>query len=230
MKHLVVLIPLFLVLAVLQGWLRSRQGKGKVGEFVVSRLLAGLGQGWEVLNDLTFVMPDGETTQIDHVVVSCKGVFVIETKNFQGSIFGRAGDAEWTQVSGRNKFRFQNPIRQNIRHIRFLSERIDVPESVLVPLVVFAGSATFPKDRPDGVLFPSQLASRIRSHRIDRLNNAQVAVLRGKLERLGATNARKTAAHLRGLDDRHGGRDEDGPGGRDRIYPSKRSNQRKEFR
>ena len=73
-------------------------------------MLATLGSGYEVLNDLTFVI-DGDSTQVDHVVVSTKGVFLIETKNFTGRVFGQANETHWTQIAGRTKRKFQNPLR-----------------------------------------------------------------------------------------------------------------------
>lgn len=203
MKFLIVAVLFAIAAKAAQVWISSRKGKGKLGEFVVSRFLGQLGPGWDVLHDLTFVMDDGETTQIDHVVLSCKGIFVIETKNFEGSIYGRVEDAKWTQVLGRNKFSFQNPIRQNFRHTRFLSERLGVNEAVLKPMVVFMGTAKFPKERPEGVYFPNQLVAAIKSQTENCLNNAQMGALRSKLERLGATTSEKTTAHLHSLQERH---------------------------
>ena len=53
---------------------------------------------YHVLNDIYLPLDDGSTTQIDHVVVSPFGVFVIETKTYKGWIFGNPRDAQWTQV------------------------------------------------------------------------------------------------------------------------------------
>ena len=62
------------------------------------------------------------TTQIDHVVVSRHGVFVIETKNYGGWIFGKPGAKNWTQKFPRRSTTFQNPLRQNDKHVRTLVE------------------------------------------------------------------------------------------------------------
>lgn len=65
------------------------------------------------INDVTIQTPTG-TTQIDHIIVSKFGIFVIETKNMSGWIFGSPDQAQWTQsLPGGNRFRFQNPLRQN---------------------------------------------------------------------------------------------------------------------
>lgn len=183
-------------------YLESSKGKGKVGEFVVGRLLKQLGPGYEIFNDLTFVI-DGETTQIDHVVLSTRGVFVIETKNYQGKVFGKAQEAQWTQRLGRRSFRFQNPLRQNFRHRQFLAEKCGVKEEAIVTLVVFTANADFPKGMPEGVYYPRALVKAIREQQDAKLNNAQVHTIRRTLEEFGTTTREKTALHLESLKERH---------------------------
>ena len=62
--------------------------------------------------------PD-ETTEIDVLYITRKGVFVIESKNYSGWIFGSEGDRNWTQtLPGGNRQRFYNPVKQNATHIR----------------------------------------------------------------------------------------------------------------
>lgn len=180
---------------ILQVWLSTAKGKGKTGEFIVGSVLRRLGPEWIIMNDLTFVM-DGESTQIDHIALSRKGVFVIETKNYSGLIFGRAGEAKWTQALGRRKSSFQNPLRQNYRHLCYLADHLQLKESFLIPLVVFLGGAQFPKGRPEGVCFPNEVLDEIKAYHGDRLNNAQIDSIRLRLERLGATTRDKTNQHL----------------------------------
>lgn len=200
-------LVLFAVLAIAAKlgitWLESSKGKGKLGEFVVGTFLKELGPGHDILNDLTFVI-DGESTQIDHVVLSTRGVFVIETKNYQGKILGRAHEPQWTQRLGRQSFKFQNPLRQNYRHRKFLAEKCGVKEDAIVPLVVFTGNADFPKGMPEGVFYPKALVKAIRETTDAKLNNAQVHTIKRTLVELGATTRDKTAIHLGNLKARHG--------------------------
>jgi hypothetical protein len=106
---------------------------------------------YHLLNHITLRLKDG-TTQIDHILVSRFGVFVIETKDYQGWIFAGAKDRNWTQVLYRAKFRFQNPIRQNYRHVCAVRELLEFLEPDLVhPVVVFTGAAEFRTAVPDGV-------------------------------------------------------------------------------
>ena len=81
------------------------------------------------------------TTQIDHVVISRFGVFVIETKNYRGFIYGGENAEKWTQNIWGNKYSMPNPIRQNNIHIKALRYHlnklnIDCP---IHSIVTFAG-------------------------------------------------------------------------------------------
>ena len=70
---------------------------------------------YHLLNHVTLRLED-RTTQIDHVLVSHFGLFVIKTRDYKGWIFADPRDRYWTQVLYRAKFRFQNPLHQNHRH------------------------------------------------------------------------------------------------------------------
>jgi len=87
-----------------------------------------------VLHNIMLPTADGATTQIDHIVVSPYGIFVIETKTYKGWIFGNANQPKWTQVFYKKKSQFQNPLRQNYKHIITLSECLGVPSSYFKPL------------------------------------------------------------------------------------------------
>ena len=97
---------------------------------------------YRVLNDI-MIGGGGKTAQIDHVVVCRRGVFVIETKNYDGWIYGREFDEQWTQVFFKRKHRFYNPLLQNAGHIRALRHLLsplgDIP---LHSVVVFTGEST----------------------------------------------------------------------------------------
>lgn len=103
------------------------------------------------LNDVTIPTADG-TTQIDHVIVSRYGIFVVEAKNMSGWIFGSEKSAEWTQSFSGGKFRFQNPLRQNYRHTKCLSEFLGVEHAMLHSVVMFWGESTFKTPMPENVL------------------------------------------------------------------------------
>ena len=128
--------------------------KGVVGEMMGS-LVAKLfldKQSYRSLNNVTLNTSNG-TTQIDHVIASRYGIFVIEAKNYQGWIFGSEKQSEWTQsLPGGKKFKFQNPLRQNYRHIKALSEFLGLPEDKFHSVVMFWGESKFKTEMPPNVL------------------------------------------------------------------------------
>ncbi|AJI08413.1 nuclease-related domain-containing protein [Bacillus cereus] len=93
--------------------------KGKAGEKLVKRILSKLDpKSYFVLHNVTVYTEYGDTTQIDHIVIAETGVFVVETKNYEGWINGSEKAARWTQGIFRKKSSFQNPFRQNYKHIK----------------------------------------------------------------------------------------------------------------
>ncbi len=94
--------------------------KGKISEKMVHHKLKQLPDEYHVINNALF-SSNGRSTQIDHIVVSPYGVFVIETKGYKGWIFGSENAEYWTQNIYGHKTQFYNPIRQNEGHVKFLS-------------------------------------------------------------------------------------------------------------
>ncbi|PNK22189.1 hypothetical protein CBR59_31855 [Bacillus thuringiensis] len=93
--------------------------KGKAGEKLVKRILSKLDpKSYFVLHNVTVYTEFGDTTQIDHIVIAETGVFVVETRNDEGWIYGSEKAARWTQGIFRKKSSFQNPFRQNYKHIK----------------------------------------------------------------------------------------------------------------
>lgn len=128
--------------------LLGRCGEARVGS-ALARLLP------EVRNDL--IVPDGRggLTQIDHLALTPAGLLAVETKTYRGVILGQAREATWTQVIGRRRRSFQNPLRQNFAHTQAL-EALN-PAVPVHGLVVFAGPARFPKGLPAGACHISTL-------------------------------------------------------------------------
>jgi restriction system protein len=130
--------------ALWKGWL------GETAGALAHRVLLD-NRVYHSLNDVTLSSTEG-TTQIDHVLVSRFGIFVIESKNLNGWIFGSEHDAQWTQNLYGKKIRFQNPLRQNYRHIAALATFLKLPHEKFHSLVMFWGDCTFKTSLPDNVL------------------------------------------------------------------------------
>ena len=117
--------------------------KGWLGEAVLSgvKKIVLNGDVYRDINNVTIPTTNG-TTQIDHIIVSRYGIFVIETKTMEGWIFGSEKDAQWTQSLYGNKFRFQNPLRQNYRHVKALEEFLGLSSSMFHSVVCFLGETS----------------------------------------------------------------------------------------
>jgi hypothetical protein len=195
---------LALVPFVLVAILRLRLAKGWFGEKVVSLMLKlSLDKGcYTIIDDVT--IPDGEggTTQIDHLVVSPFGVFVVETKNMGGWIFGTEREATWTQKFRRAPARsFQNPMRQNYKHTETLAEALGVPREALFSVIVFVGDSHFKTPIPPNVTYGLGCVRPIKARREVLLSPEQVTQLVGAIEQLrltpGAETHRQHVEYLR---------------------------------
>ncbi len=137
---------------------------------------------FHLLNNLTIPVQDG-TTQIDHVLVSTKGIFVIETKNYSGWIFGDEKSKQWMQVIYRVKSRFQNPIHQNYLHLKTIEQLLDfLPKEHIHSLVVFSGSGQFKTQTPKGVVYLHQLTEFLKTFQEDVISPNRVEFCVGRLE------------------------------------------------
>lgn len=134
-----------LFLIVMTFALFAKSDKGKDGEARVAKSLSksfGKNLGYVVLNDV-LLKEGNDSTQIDHIIFSVYGIFVVETKNYNGYIYGDEDEKTWTQHFKKKKFTFQNPHRQNYKHLKFLSEILGIEMNKMLSLVVFVGDAKF---------------------------------------------------------------------------------------
>ena len=109
------------------------------------------GRTYRSLHDLTLPTLDG-TTQIDHVIVSNFGVFVIETKDLTGWIFGDERSRKWTQSIYGNRYQFMNPLRQNYKHQKAVENLLGLGTRCVHSVVVFVGNSEFKTMMPPNVL------------------------------------------------------------------------------
>lgn len=165
------LLPLLFVL-VLSWWLNVNFStiKGAIGEKQIVKELQKLDSAhYFLMNDLYIPKKDGTTSQIDHLVLSEKGIFVIETKNYQGWIMGTENNQYWTQVIYKRKEKFFNPIWQNAGHIKAIQEYLGdaVHEFPIHSIIVFGKQADFKFKTPftrAEVIKSKDLLTTIRNH------------------------------------------------------------------
>lgn len=173
------MIPL--VIAVL--YLKSPSGKGLIGEAVVnfSATLLLDGSVYRLIKNVTLPTEDG-TTQIDHIIVSRFGVFVIETKNYAGWIFGGAQQKMWTQKFPRSSRQFQNPLHQNYKHTRTLGDLLGLEKDAIHSLIVFVGDSVFKTAMPENVTQAGGYLRFIKSKVSVVFSDEQVTAIVGQIQ------------------------------------------------
>jgi restriction system protein len=161
-----------------------------------------------LLNSVTLPTEDG-TTQIDHVLVSRFGVFVIETKHYGGWIFANANSPVWTQVMFKRTSKFQNPLRQNYKHVKAVQGLLEfIPPQYIRSAVVFTGDGEFRTPRPEGVYSMQGLIEHIEGFKEEVMSENRLQFCVGRLEwqRLALTrqtDVEHRASLQRRFGDRH---------------------------
>lgn len=181
--------------SLIKGWL------GEVQSTLAKKIFLNADTYFD-LNNVTIPTSNG-TTQIDHVIVSRYGIFVVETKNINGWIFGDEKSPQWTQSLFRKKFRFQNPLHQNYRHTKALSDFLGVGHNKFISIVMFWGDCTFKTPMPPNVI-TSGFTSYIKRHKAILFADHEVqevlsALKSGMLPKSLATHRQ----HVGSLKERH---------------------------
>lgn len=150
--------------------------RGRRGERRVSSRLFSLPSEYHIFNDV-HIEVQGRSVQIDHIVASRYGIFVIETKNYTGWIYGNDNSEFWIKNMYGNKYQFRNPLKQNYSHVKSLQALLGVPESKFIPIVVFLNGATLKCDTTGIVIYSHQLRRTIFDHSIPIFSDAEVEKL-----------------------------------------------------
>lgn len=188
----IIYILLFVVIVIFR--LNYPKIKGFVGESYIKKMLKKLDpNSYKVFNDVYVPTKDG-TTQVDHIVISPFGIFVIETKHYNGWIFGSEKQRYWTQVIYKRKEKLFNPIWQNKGHIQALSEYLNMDKNVFHSIVAFSGQSTFKFKEPfqqADVIYFHELIRTIRSKASTKFNHLEMKAINKKIENLIITDPRE---------------------------------------
>lgn len=126
---------------------------GKIGEYRIKHALRR--RSPDVLHD--FIIPGayGGLVRIDHAIMTAGGILCIQTKHYNGVVFGGENEPQWSNVDGVSKRRFLNPLIQNEGRTRALQQV--VPDVPVANLVIFSGSVEFPSPPPSNVIRVDEL-------------------------------------------------------------------------
>jgi restriction system protein len=184
------LIPIFIFAVTI----KSAWFKGVLGEWQVNLLIKFFldKNNYHLIKNVTLPTDDG-TTQIDHIIVSKYGIFVIETKNMKGWIFGSENQKQWTQQIFKHKSKFQNPLHQNYKHVKTLEACFNAKNNSIFSVIIFIGDSTFKTEMPENVRFARGGIEYIKSKTDIVFKGQEVAniidqIEDGRLERGFKTN------------------------------------------
>ena len=187
--HYLIIFTLIVILAI---YVKSPAFRGLVEESDVNRSISkNLNKNeYHLINDISMPTLSG-ATQIDHLIVSPYGIFVVDTKYMKGWIFGGEHEKDWVQSTSSGKFKFQNPLHKNHKHIKALAHMLDLTDDKFHSIIAFTGKSSFKTTMPDNVLDVSYI-EYIKSKETVIFPQAEVKNLIESIELLKVERPRST--------------------------------------
>lgn len=153
-------IIIFLVLKLYKNQLRGRFGEKSLYILLRKNLNK---DDYKIINNV-YIKTKSGSAQIDHIIVSRKGIFVIETKTYRGSIYGSKFAKTWTQYIKGNKYPFKNPLHQNYGHIKVLESLNPAFKHIdFQSIIAFSGECILKVSVPNAMHF-SKVANYIKKY------------------------------------------------------------------
>ncbi|WGK68339.1 NERD domain-containing protein [Candidatus Haliotispira prima] len=182
---------------------RKLSSKGQQGENITSyNMRVGLDSSqYRQFNNVIIETKNG-TTQIDHIVISRFGIFIIETKNLTGWIFGDRNSPKWTQILCHEKYLFQNPLRQTYRQKKTLAWFFNIKESTIHTVICFVGDCEFKTDMPENIQMDDP-SGYIKDFNILKIPQGKADYLSEKLNHYINNTEITLSDHIRSLHQRH---------------------------
>ena len=146
---------------------------------------------------------DSGSSQIDHVVLSIYGIFVIETKNYSGWIYGYDNSESWTKNVYGNKYSFYNPVKQNYGHIKAIKRYLNINSDVsVIGIVAFSDRAVLKIHSEKNVLNFSYLLDFIRRYNIQCYDFSELQSFADKLNRAANYSKEEKKEHVKEIKDK----------------------------
>lgn len=182
---------------------------GRIGEDRIAKELAKFGVGRKIIRNL-IISTNGDLTEIDIVFITECGIYVIESKNYSGWIFGNLSDKYWTQTfPNATRNQFYSPILQNKGHINALKHILDQYSDVnIISVVVFSSNANLkkiPETTNDLLIFnESEIVGKLeasidynkKDKGVDLLTPDQIYSISSLLNQYNIESFRKRTKHI----------------------------------
>ncbi len=176
---LILFIAIFLIILAIDAFIKNFiiKTKGDWGEYRVAKELSSLpADKYRVINNI--LLNSGmHTTQIDHIVISVYGIFVIETKHIKGWISGNENSKNWTQNIFGHKYSFYNPIKQNKSHVLALQKILSLPNDKFIPIVVFTSDCNLRVNTESNIIYLNELNKNIYGYTDIKLTLSQIGLI-----------------------------------------------------
>lgn len=171
--------------------------RGFMGEFWVKQELKKLPKDkYIILNDIMIKSNKG-THQIDHIIISKFGIFVVEMKNYYGLITGEEHQNKWTQHLGKNKYYFNNPIQQNYGHIKALEELLNLSENNFISVICISNQAKL-KVKAKNVIQLDFINDLIKSYN-NEIITEDLSKIKNKIEQNNITDKEIRKNHIKNI-------------------------------
>lgn len=171
--------------------------RGFMGEFWVKQELKKLPKDkYIILNDIMIKSNKG-THQIDHIIISKYGIFVVEMKNYYGLITGEEHQNKWTQHLGKNKYYFNNPIHQNYGHIKALEELLNLREDKFISIICISNQAKL-KVKAKNVTQLDFISDLIKSYN-NEIIIEDLSKIKNKIEQNNITDKEIRKSHIKNI-------------------------------
>ena len=122
----------------------SKKSRGDQGEALVIECLNNVEGYHQLINDFTYVNKKSEMShQIDHIFIHPHGVFVIETKNYFGTIKSDTNDSFWIKIVNGEEIKISNPLKQNKSHAFIVSKLLKGKFDVISVVVFVKNNAPY---------------------------------------------------------------------------------------
>lgn len=192
-------------------FLKTIGDKGIYGEFITFTYLEKIKGYNKIMANLYLPKKDGSTTEIDLLMITETGIYVIESKNYSGWIFGDEGHKNWTQsLKNRRKNKFYNPIWQNKGHISALSAVLNLSNNdIYKSIIVFSEKCELKK-----IKVTSENIKVIKRNKLIKiinddiktsskvLNKTEIGQVYQRLEEFTCVDEKTKSDHIRGLKDK----------------------------
>ncbi len=175
----------------------NAEKKGLIGEVDAASYLYELPSEYVVYSDIMLPTNYG-TTQIDHLVVSPYGVFVIEVKNMQGIISGHENSEKWNQNIYGHRYDMINPVKQNMAHIIALKSVFkSLMKMPIFSIVAFGEEASLNVTVENSVIiYIDELTEVIKQYEVVYLDREEVAKYCAAIEAANIQDEDVRKAHV----------------------------------